>query len=136
MIVSPYPVLKKKRNRTLTVLIFLVLCFDLLLRAFSYSSPNSDLSSQGDILRSSSLYFNDFFKNKPIYMIGDGAAFESFSLETLGYSLKLNKLLYPHNEVLNRGATGLNCIMWATQSVELLMNLRNAGLVIINLGTE
>lgn len=69
-------------------------------------------------------------------MIGDGAAYESFSLEIVGYSLRLNKLLFPHNEVLNRGATGLNCTVWATQSVELLMNLRNAGLVIINLGTE
>ena len=69
-------------------------------------------------------------------MIGDEAAYESFSHETHGYSLLLNKLLYPHNELLNRGAIGFNCTMWSTQSVALLPNLKNAGLVIMNFGTE
>jgi hypothetical protein len=134
---SASPILKKKRNRTLLALVFIVLCFDLLLRSFSYSSPNSDLSSQiGISSRSSSLYFKEFFNNKPIYMIGDEAAYESFSHESHGYSLQLNKLLYPHNELLNRGAIGFNCTMWSTHSVALLHNLKNAGLVIMNFGTE
>lgn len=138
MIIRPSssPVLKKKRNCTLLLLVLIVLCFDVLLRAFSYSSPNTDLSSLTDAPRSSSPHFKEFYKNRPIYMIGDVAAYDSFSYETLGYSLQLNKLMYPHNELLNRGAVGFNCTVWATESVELLQNINNAGLIIMNMGTE
>lgn len=135
-VTSSAPVLKKKRNKTLLALVLIVLCFDLLLRALTYSSPNSDLSSLTEFPQISSVHFKDFYNTKPIYMIGDSAAFDSFSYETLGYSLQLNKVLYPHNELLNRGAAGFNSTLWATESLGLLHKMKNAGLVLINVGTE
>ena len=132
---SPVFTRKKKRNRTLLTLIFLVLCFDLLLRSFTFSSPNSDLS-EADVPHLQSLHFKDFYNKKPIFMIGDEAALNSFSFENAGYSLQLNQLIFPHNELLNRAGIGFNSTVWAIESFEFLKSIKNAGLIIINIGTE